>query len=292
MVRLFLLLVASFLYLTSQAQLPITEVYLTTLNKPQGQWTIGDLRYLSDFNPSGYNNQANFFDNGWIYLTSNYKDSLYTDIIALHPDKKQLFKVTNTLRISEFSPSPIPKSDEFCTVRIEKNGKDQSLWKYPLSRENYGQRLFPNINNIGYFCWLNRTNIGMFLVGEPHQLAIGNASTGKIQVLGTNPGRCLKTDHNGILYYVDKVSNDLWILKAYDLNQASTSSIIKMPSGKEDFDILPDGTFISANNSLILSFHPEKDIGWQVIADLFNDGITNIQRPIYKDKQLLFIHGK
>ena len=292
MVRIFIVLQCLIGLQTVKAQLPATDIYITTLIKMNNKLTTGKIQYLSSFNPDGYNNQAQFFNNGWIYITSDYRDSAFTDIIALNIDKKEFFKVTDTQGISEFSPTPIPNSNEFCTVRIERDGKDQSLWEYPLSREHAGKRLFPALKNIGYFCWLNPTNVAMFLVGDPHQLVIGNTSTEKIQTIATNPGRCLKTDHKSKLYFVEKILSDIWLLKSYNPTENTTQAIIKMPTGKEDFTLLPDGTFISALAGKILAFHPDKDSGWQMIADLSDADINNIQRPVYHNGQLLFINGK
>lgn len=292
MTKLKLLIILTACAYSLWGQLPKTDIYLAKLYSFEGKPAINNISFLNSFNPNGYNNQANFFKNNYIYITSDYQNEGFTDIIALDPLKKELFKVTDTQGISEFSPTPIPKSDDFCTVRIEKDGKDQSLWQYPISRDNNGYRLFPALTNVGYFCWLNRTTVAMFLVGEPNQLVIGNSTTDKSSLVVTNPGRCLKTDNLGFLYFIHKISTDLWILKSYDLNKNVTHSICKMPEGKEDFDILYDGTFISAANSLILRFDPKLDIQWQVVADLSHLGINNIQRPIIKDKQLIFINAK
>ncbi len=292
MIRIFALLLCLIGFLPLKAQLPATDIYLTTLSKLNNKLTLSNIQYLSGFNPDGYNNQAQFFDDDWIYITSDYSDTTFTDIFALNVDKKEFYKVTKTPGISEFSPTPIPNSDNFCTVRIEPDGKDQSLWIYPLSRTHAGKRLFPALKNVGYFCWLDPTNVAMFLVGDTHQLVIGNVTTEKIQTIATNPGRCLKADQKGKLYFVEKILSDLWLLKSYNPNDYTTQAIIKMHTGKEDFTMLPDGTFISALAGKILAFHPDKDAGWIEIADFSDINITNIQRLVYHNGKLLFINGK
>lgn len=274
------------------AQLPKTDVMLASFHASNGMLVFDNIQYLSDFNPNGYNNQAYFFGDDLIYLTSNYKNEGFTDILALSPKKNTFFKVTDTQGISEFSPTPASNKEDFYTVRIEKDGKGRSLWKYPLSRLHYGERLFPTLHNIDYYCWISPTQVAIFLVAEPHLLAIGNTLNGSSTTITDNPGRCLKTNGKGLLYFVHKVSADLWILKSYDLNENKMLSICKMPEGVEDFEYITDGTFLATSKGKILTFDPKKSLQWNEVADLSPYGITNIQQPIIKNNQLLFIHAK
>ncbi len=290
--KYYLTIVIHFSSISIWAQLPKTDVYMASLNKHNGKVSIDNIQYLTDFNQNGYNNQAYFFSEDLIFITSDYKSEGQTDILALNPKEKTYFKVTETYGISEFSPIPAVNKTDFYTVRIEKNGKDQSLWKYPLSRSNYGERLFSAIQNIGYYCWLNATQVALFLVDEPHRLVIGNTLSGRISTIVDNPGRCLKTNGKGILYFVHKVSPDLWILKYYDINEDKILSIGKMLNGTEDFEILPDGTFFAASKGRLFTFDPNNSIQWTEIADLSALGISNIQRPVFKNNKLLFINAK
>lgn len=274
------------------AQLPVSDLYLAQLSMDEGIISINRISYLSAFNNGGYNNQGYYFDDDELYITSAFKNDSFTDILALNPERGTFYKVTDTERISEFSPKLIPETQDFSTVRIEKDGKDQSLWRYPLSRENYGYRLFPNLKNVGYYCWLDASRVAMFLVGKPHKLVIGDIGTSTVQHIVSNPGRCFVSDKKDLLYFVEKISPDLWILKSFNIRTKDTYSITKMPKDVEDFDILKDGSFICPTKSTLRIFNPDSDLKWRIVADLSYLGINNINRTVLKGNQLIFVNIK
>lgn len=274
------------------AQLPKTEVWIAEFKNPHSKAILFSLSYLSGFNPDGYNNQPSFFDYNEIYLTSNMRHDTTTDIYALNIKNKTIRQVTDTPKISEFSPTKRPDSKEFSTVRIEEDGQDQSLWVYPVDRSDAGKRYMEEYTNIGYHSWLDNDKAALFLVGEPHLLSWANLKTGDIDVIMKDIGRCLKTEVEGNIYFVQKISSVQWMLKRYDTKNKVISTIIKMPFESEDFDILPNGSFISSQNSKIFIYNPKKDTHWQVLYDFSDYGLTNIQRPVMMRDRIVFVENK
>jgi hypothetical protein len=273
-------------------QLPKTDVYLAQYknlaNKPQ----LLSVKFLNAFNRNGYNNQAKFFSGDDIYLTVGLDTSQNTDIYHLSLKKNEIYRFTATEKISEFSPSLAPDINFMSVVRIEADGKDQSLWNYPTNRSGIGKRVLPVLKNIGYFHWLGRDSVALFLVGSPNTLAIANVKTGKTEVITENAGRCLKTSPEGNLLFVQKIRPDYWLLKSYHFQDKAINTICQMPSGKEDFEVVANGTIITGDGPFIKTILPQKESNWTTISDFTSLGIRNIQRLSVNGDRILFINNK
>lgn len=289
---LFLLFVAFAFCDFAAAQLPKTDVFVAEFKNLGSKPQLQSVKYISGFNPGGYNNQAKFVSNDDLYLSVAIDTSRNTDIYHLDLKNQQYYIVTKTPQISEFSPILNPGKDRLTTVRIEPDGIEQSLWSYPSDRSNIGKRLFPLLKNVGYFTWINADKVAMFLVGNPHSLVVGDVNTGNTESIIDNVGRCLKTDANGNLLFVHKIREDLWMLKSFQYADKTISAVCQMPSNSEDFDVLANGMIITSTGSMIKAFNPSKDKTWWLIADFAAAGILNIQRPsVFRDR-LLFINNK
>lgn len=289
-----LILLGTFLIFSSAifAQLPKTDVYLAEFKNLGTQPQMISLKYLNGFNPNGYNNQPKFFGYDEIYMTSAIDTAQITDIYHFDLKKTESYRVTNTEKISEFSSAPTPLLGSFTCVRIESDGADQSLWKYPTDRSGQGTRLLPNLKNIGYYAWINKDTVALFLVGSPHKLVIANVNTNATETILENIGRCLRVDNDGNLYFVHKIGTDNWVLKSYHIKDKSISVIYNMPLGREDFDIMMNGTLVIGDGSMIKTYLPGKDKDWVSIADLSPKGIKNINRLSVVRDRIVFINNK
>jgi hypothetical protein len=274
------------------AQLPKTDVYLAEFKNLNSQPQMVALKYLNEFNPNGYNNQPKFFSYDEIYMTAAIDTQQSTDIYHLNIKNNQRYRVTDTEKISEFSPASVPSGKSFTCVRIEPDGVDQSLWKYPADRSGSGLRLLPSLKNVGYYVWLNKDSVALFLVGSPHKLVLANVKKEKIETLSENIGRCLKTDNNGHLLFVHKLTNEDWILKSYQIQDKVMTTICRMPNGREDFEIMINGTLIVGDGPYLKTFLPGKDKDWINIADLSLKGIKNINRLSVVRDRIVFVNNK
>ncbi|MBK9152476.1 MAG: hypothetical protein IPM26_16520 [Saprospiraceae bacterium] len=272
-------------------QLPKTHLYLGELKFSGQAIQLKNLSYLNTFNPEGYNNQPQFFSYNEVYFSAAADTQQYTDIYRINLSTKQLTRFTDTEKISEFSPTPVPASDELSVIRIETDGKTQTLWVYPKDGNNTGKRLMKDLDNPGYHCWLSSNEVALFLVGEPHRLGIGNIITGKVKIIADNPGRCLKKNVDSHLVFVDKSAKD-WILKKYDAIQDKFSDICMMPEGSEDFEILSNGTYLSAKGNTLMAYDPVKKSGWVEISDLSGTGVKKISRITASRDRIVFVAEK
>jgi Fe-S cluster biosynthesis and repair protein YggX len=274
------------------AQLPNTELYMFTLLNNGEKISLKDPVYLSGFNPDGYNNQPYFINPGEIYITSNFYDKDFTDFMKLDIQNEEYYRITATDSISEYSPTPRALSGYFSAVRVEKDGATQSFWLYPNDHSNAGKRIFDNISNIGYHCWLSEKEIAMFLVSTPMKLAIGNLETGAVQPILDDIGRCFQQNADGDLLFVHKVSPELWYIKSYNVEDKTATIVTQTRPDSEDFALLSDGTIIMAEGSKIYSIKPERDAYWIELIDVADLDITDISRIAVSRNRLILVNTK
>ncbi|MBC7885338.1 MAG: hypothetical protein H7X99_07675 [Saprospiraceae bacterium] len=274
-----------------KCQLPKTDLYVAEFKNLATIPQVSSVKFLNKFNLNGYNNQAKFFTYNDLYLSSGIDTHQITDIYHLQLKKNEIQRITNTEMISEFSPTLTPHEDFFSVVRIEADRKSQSLWMYPLDLSNTGYRVLSKLNNIGYHTWISKDSVALFLVGSPNTLVVADIKTNKIELITENAGRCIKIDQDGHLIFVHKVRQDLWLLKSYDVKEKSVFSICQMPANREDFDIMPNGTFIASDGAKIKIFNPLKDGEWIEVADFSNQNIMNIQRIQVLRDRVIFINN-
>lgn len=271
-------------------QLPATDIYMLTMLKNGDKISLKDPVYISGFNPDGYNNQPHFASPTQLYITTNMYDDTFTDFVRLDLQDERYFRVTATDSISEYSPTPQAPNDHFSAVRVEKDGRTQSLWLYPDDHSNYGNRVLSDLSNVGYHCWLSNELVALFLVDEPMTLGIGNIAKSTTQIVLENIGRCFRTDTDGNLIFVHKVSESSWYLKKYDLKNQRATTICQTVPTSEDFEVLSDGTLIMGSGSKLYAMNPKNQSGWSEISDLSVYDIFDISRIAISRNRLVIVN--
>lgn len=276
----------------AKSQYPNTNIYMMDYTLQRDSLFLEYPEFLTAFNDAGYNNQPFFISDKTIYLTSNYHNTEKTEIIKLDLSKKSLSRVTKTSE-SEYSPVLAPDGKFFTCIRVERDGKDQSLWKYPIDQSNGGKRLLDNLNNIGYHCWLSESEVALFIVDTPVKLILADVETGNTRYLLDNIGRCIKSTPQGDLIIVHKLLDNKWYLKKYNPDLRTFKIITETLPGKEDFEILPDGSIIMANGSEIWKYSNNRVIDtWKKMDDLSDLGIKNISRISSSSNKILFVDNQ
>lgn len=272
----------------SQAQLPVTQLYHFKITKVGGEYSIKSGKYITAFNPRGYNNQPAFFNDDIVYFTTNYYDSIQTEIAKFDFFEKKLERITYTPE-SEYSPIAVPATVQFSCVRVESDGKTQTLSIYPLDGMGIAKRYMNNTRNIGYYNWLDDKSLALFLVEEPSPtLAIAEAISERRKIILDKVGRTLKVDVNGNLYFVHKIDHGPWQIKMLDRDANKLKIITETLEEVEDFELLVDGSILSGKGSKLYHTYPDTRTGWVEIADLSDYQINNISRiAVYKGRLIL-----
>jgi hypothetical protein len=262
------------------AQLPNTQVYVFDIAQKDTSLVFSKPRYLTAFNQLGYNNQPYWLDRNVLMMSVQLPEMEQPDIFSFDLNTNTRMRMTRT-RSGEYSPKAIGDGRKFSAVRQEYLGRDTvlRLWEFPTNLTENGRPVFKYINGIGYYEWLNSSQLALFLVGNPNTLAIASADSDRPRVLATQAGRCFKRLPNGNLAYVSKAEPG-WTLveqNLYRLNDPPrlVTSVIQ---GSEDFAILRDGSYLMAGGSKVFRFDPIRAPEWREVVDLRFYGIKNITR--------------
>ncbi|MEE9374159.1 MAG: hypothetical protein V3V00_13990 [Saprospiraceae bacterium] len=287
---IFILIIFIISSVSSQG-LPHTSITAFDYNQNSDN-ILSNPQYLTEFNAKGYNNQPSFFSNDILYITSDWKAKGQTDIVKLNLKSKSLLKVTDTDE-SEYSPTAAPDNITFSCISVPPGQKGdnpvQLLWKYPLSRSDMGEAVSYDFENVGYHHWINRIEVALFLVDDPHELIIYNTINGTVTEVDKNIGRCFKLNNKGILIYVHKAAHNIWYLKTYNTISNQKNIIGETKTGSEDFIVLSNGNIIMGQGSKLYMLGA---IGaWKEIADLNIYGINNITRLAIKSNKLAIVHA-
>ena len=140
----------------SVSQLPRTSIYCFDMDKTGSQIDFKNARYLTAFNPTGYNNQPQWINNNELFIAVQTPyDTNQTEIYSLSLLNNVLTQVTAT-RESEYSPTLMPDRRNISCIRVDATQYGtQRLWSYPIDRNNIGRDLLPLHQDIGYrmFAW-------------------------------------------------------------------------------------------------------------------------------------------
>ena len=288
---LFSLLVLLWFTLPAQAQLQRSNIYLFDLKQVSDSvFQFTKPRFLTDFNADGYNNHPAFFSNKELYFSCQLPSMAQPDLYVFDLEKRTKTRVTRTAE-GEFSPFRMPDYYSFSAIRQEFSGRDTllRLWQFPMDRLSNGRPVFKYLNGIGYYYWLNSSQVAIFKVETPNSLGIADTRTDQLNTIATDVGRCIRTLPNGNLLYVKKSNYEPWKLIQLNPYNKQSIPITETVPGAEDFTVLTDGTILMGKGSKLFKFHPRKDQAWLEIADLRFYEIQNITRLAVSDDNKIAI---
>lgn len=280
--------------LVLQAQLPVTKVFAFDYQQRDTSFTFTKPRYLSAFNPYGYNNQPAFIDDQVLLMAVQYPDMPQPDIFSLDLAKKEQTRVTRTLS-GEYSPNSIGDGTYFSAIRQEYVGRDTiiRLWRFPSNRIDNGEPVFPYINGIAYHEWLSSRQLAVFLTGAVSKLALISVGSTNPIPIQENVGRTFRRLPNGNLAFVSKMPQTgggwaLMEMNLYRLSDPPRFLCATLP-GQEDFTVLRDGSFLAGSGTKLYRFDPVNHPSWQEIVDFRFYGLRNISRLTTNNKGTLVI---
>lgn len=234
----------------------------------------GEPARINDY--SGYNNQPFFLPDGRGLLYTSIRADKQADIYRYEIPQRRTTRITQTPE-SEFSPTLMPGGKFMSVVRVEADGT-QRLWKFPRAGGAPTLAL-ENIKPIGYHWWIDNHTVALFILGKPNTLQIADIRTGKAKVITENPGRILRLiPHRHKLSFVHKISDQEWIIKAFDLQTQNITTLIKTLPGVEDYAWTPAGVLLMAKDAKIFAWNSPKHKDWHEIADFSAAGLKSITR--------------
>jgi Tol biopolymer transport system component len=178
---------------------------------------------------------------------------------------------------SEYSPTPMPDG-RFSVIRVESDGT-QRLWAFSAAG-GAPSLLLADIKPVGYHAWADANTLVLFVLGEPATLRIADVRTGKADVIGERPGRCLsRTPQGGVSFVQKGPGKEPWQVMELDVATKKVTPVTETLDGREDYAWLPDGRLLMASGSKIFLWGKESRVKiWQEVADLAASGIGDITR--------------
>lgn len=262
-------------YTPTAATAPSTDIFLGTLQREGDRLTIADLTNITD--RDGYDNQPYFVDRGTALLYTSARDSLQTDVYRYDTETGMVSQVTATPAASEYSPTLMPGGDFFSVVR-EEPGR-QGLWLYRMDGSDSGG-LLDDIQPVGYHAWVDPHTVTVFVLGDstsPSTLQVVDMRSGATSILAESVGRSIhQIPERRAISFVDKASDDQWLITAVNVATGSTTTITPTLPGSEDYAWLDANTIIMGSESTLYRWLEGGD--WEAIADLAEYGVRGISR--------------
>ena len=262
--------------------LPITNIFCFDMDRFGEQYEFKNPKFMSGFNPVGYNNQPQWINNNEIYMSvMTPRDTFQTDIYSLSFLNNVLTRVTATPE-SEYSPVLTPDRKHFSCIRVDAGPqRAQRLWIYPIDRTDAGRDLLPLHQRIGYHAWLSDKKVALFILdgAANNFLKIVNVDDQSSIQLMSRIGRSFGKLPDGKLAFIQKASPQTWYIKSLDPISYTTEIIIQTLPGSEDFAILPDGTVLMGSGSRLYMYKiGDVQKEWREVMDFARYGIFNIKR--------------
>jgi hypothetical protein len=264
---------------------PATEVYLLDFKKNGTSFSIDpNSKGVNISNNEGYDNQPSFIEklNSVAYVSSRNKKP--TDVFLYNLQTAKTKQFTNNSQ-AEYSPKTTPDGKFISVVK----DVDQNLTQISLDGL-VTEKLYTSKDSIGYYCWLNQSEIAAFTLSKPKvTLKLINIKNKTEKYLTDSIGRSLYKYRDGIVI-CQKLKKASWV--SFIDKKGAITQLIQLPKDTEDFYLTNDGWLFSSNeSSLIYCNITFKNKGWQELANLKAKGISKIFRlAVNQDKnKLVFV---
>jgi len=258
----------------SQTAPPAADIFLVDMKTRGGQIELGKPNQITEWR--GYDNQPRFLPDGKSLFYTSIRDDGQADIYQYKIADNALTNVTKTFE-SEYSATPTPDGKFFSVIRVERDST-QRLWKFPLAGGEPAV-VFENVKPVGYHAWGDANTVAMFVLGNPPTLQLGDARTGKAEVIEKNIGRSLhKIPKREAISFVHKVSENEWLIKQLDLKTRAISTLVQTLAGSEDYAWTPQGILLMGKEAKLYQYDLKKDADWKEIADFSSAGLKSITR--------------
>lgn len=264
---------------------PATEVFLLNIKKNETSFSIDpNTKPENISNNIGYDNQPSFIEklNAVAYVSSRNKKS--TDVFLYNIATATTKQFTNNSE-AEYSPKTTPDGKFISVVK----DTDQNLTRISIDGE-VNEKLYTSKDSIGYYCWLNKSEISAFTLSKPKvTLKLINIENKTEKYLTDSIGRSLYKYRDGMVI-CQKLKKGNYV--SFIAKKGSITQLIELPKNTEDFYLTDDGWLFSSNeSSLIYCNVKSKNKAWQELANLAAMGISKIFRlSVNQDKnKLVFV---
>jgi dipeptidyl aminopeptidase/acylaminoacyl peptidase len=272
------------------AQPPATQLYVFDMQMRDSAILLSEPRFLTSFNPDGYNNQPSWIGRNTLYASVATPGMAQPDIYSFDLAARTRRQLTAT-ESGEYSPKRTPEGSRFTAIRQEYLERDTvlRLWEFPVGLENNGRPVFTDRAGMGYYEWLNNSQLALYMVDE-QELVMASVNGAAPRTIASQTGRTFTRLSNGNLVYVDKSVQPYRLMEKnlYELNRESTV-IAPMLEGTEDFTVLPDGSFLAGSGDRLYRLRPREEKQWRPVVELSTYNLGRISRLTYNGQDKIAI---
>jgi len=258
--------------LAAQAESDIFLVHVRTVG---AGLRVDSVTRLTD--RAGYDNQP--------YFTTDGQAVLYTSIAGGQADIRRIDlatrrdeQVTRTSAESEYSPTPMPGGRRFSTVRVEADST-QRLWSFAMDGSD-ARLVLDDVEPVGYHAWLDRDRIALYVLGEPATLRLADVRSGSARTVASNIGRAVhRVPGRDALSFVQRSDDGgPGTIEILDPATGRTQNLVQPFPENEFHAWLSASMLLTARDSRIYTYTPDRDTGWTVGPDLAGYDIHGITR--------------
>ena len=255
---------------------PSTDVVVLDL-RPHGDHVhVGSMVPVSE--RDGYDNQPHFRDHDRLLLVSD-RDGPGTDVYGFSVVEGEPVRLTRTPE-SEYSPRVTPDGTGFSVVRAEEAGGGgvQGLFVYPLVESEDGdepaglddaRRLLPEVDDIGYYAWLNETEVALFRLGDPPSLHLADVETGEVRHVADDIGPSVQPiPGRDAVSFVDASGQDAWTVRVLEAGSAETTAVAELPLGVAEHAWLSEFNLLMGHEGILYRFPVDREEEWVEMAEL------------------------
>ena len=259
-----------------------TEIYLFDMKVENGKISLSNGINITKH--KGYDNQPFFHPSQPLIYYSSFDDSSRSDIKYYNYTTRQTNNLTVT-REREYSPSVTPDTN-FISCIIQRDNGAQDLAKYPI---NGGKpKVLINHLKIGYHAWASPDKLLLFVLDDSAHNSLHYYYLDKDAdtVIAENIGRSLhKIPGQNAMSFVQKISDNLSVIKKFDMATGRVSNIIYTLPGQDQLAWLQNNIILMSDGNKLYFYqengHEEfKDKQWKPVMIIGNTsmlkGITRL----------------
>lgn len=252
-----------------------TDIFLANLKQVNGVLHLSNHRNIT--NREGYDNQPYFLPDGdRLFYTSviNEGGNSQTDILLYSVKKGSVANISRSPE-SEYSPTPIGNGATYSIIRVAADGK-QKLWSYSVNGEQK-RELLKDVEPVGYHAWVDKENVVLFVLGDPHRFELANIVSGNSQVFDKDIGASLFTiPSSNLMSYSRNINQEseqapLWQLTQFDPLTKQSKGLINLPEGAYYYAWSADGKALAAQKTKLMqwTYRPDgTEVNWLEFADV------------------------
>jgi hypothetical protein len=270
----------------ANAQLPSTDIWLAEVRVIRNEVEIG--KPMNVTRRIGYDNQPYFYSDCRSFLYTR-GDSTGTDVYRFDIPSGRITQVTKTPE-SEYSPTPFSDPrDGFCTVRVESDST-QRLWRFD-GDGTHPRLVLANVDSVGYFAWIDRSTIALFVVGSPNTLRVVDVETEREKTIARDIGRALHRipTQGGVSFLLRAPGSEpaRYSFWTWSQDVDRTEWLIDPVGAGQDATWVGD-QILMADGPKLYRARPYDSPDWHEVIDLGTYGISSITRLVVsRDKRHL-----